>query len=118
MGRFCHAYGGPLVVAILLTLFQFLYVILDVVPSFAAEVILRNTLPVCLVIWMQDDARFHRKTPCFDFGLFLTGTFPLSILGYLAWSRGVRGLLVALYFLGLAILPALAAELVLGSLNK
>jgi hypothetical protein len=68
------------------------------------------TFPV--LIWMDSDALRKRRRPCFDFGLFLVVTFPLSVVWYCFWSRGLRGMKLLLGLTGLLFVPAVAAALV------
>ena len=47
--------------------------------------------------------------PCYDFGFFVALGFPFSVVWYLLWTRGLRGLLVIGIFLGLYLTPWLCA---------
>jgi hypothetical protein len=62
-----------------------------------------------VLIWIDHDAVRRRRRPCFDFGLFLVATFPVSIAWYCFWSRGWRGTKLLLGLGGLLFLPAFAA---------
>ena len=59
------------------------------------EVIVAGYVPMIFVLlWMTDDAYRRRSTPCFDFGFLMWIFFPLTLLGYLVWTRGWWGLVV------------------------
>ena len=66
MANFLRSYGWLLTVAVMLGAFQAAYVLAGVVPSTAAQLIAWYTLPICLTMWVQEDARSRRCTPCFD----------------------------------------------------
>src|SRR5207247_10675294 len=50
-----------------------------------------------------------QRFPCYDFGFFVALGFPFSMVWYLLWTRGLRGLLVIGIFLGLYLTPWLCA---------
>ena len=52
-------------------------------------------------------------TPCFDFGFLVAVFFPISLVWYAFWSRGVRGVLLLGAMLGLMLIPWLSAIVVL-----
>ena len=79
-------------------------------PSMRVDLVLQFCWGVPVLIWMNDDARRRRIRPCYDFGLLLCATFPLSLLWYCFWSRGWRGLLVLLGLGALLFAPAMVAE--------
>lgn len=112
MTQFWKSYGGLFLVTGMLTGFQLGYVLAKAVPSAMANMIAAFTFGICVLTWIQDDARVRHKTPCFDFGLFLTYTSPFSVVGYLIWTRGGRGLLVAFLLLIMALIPSVVAETV------
>jgi hypothetical protein len=58
-----------------------------------------------VLLWAIEDVRRRRQQPCFDFGFFLTLAFPVSIVWYAFWSRGVRGFLVLAILVGLYLAP-------------
>jgi hypothetical protein len=64
-------------------------------PPTELEVIVAGYVPMIFVLlWMIEDAYRRRSTPCFDFGFLICVFFPLSLLGYLVWTRGWWGLVV------------------------
>jgi hypothetical protein len=64
-------------------------------PPTELEVIVAGYVPMIFVLlWMIEDAYRRRSTPCFDFGFLICVLFPLSLLGYLVWTRGWWGLVV------------------------
>ena len=59
-----------------------------------------------LVIWIDFDARFQRRRPCYDFGFLAYVTFPFSLIWYCVHSRGwKRGLGTLLLLAALSTLP-------------
>jgi len=62
-----------------------------------------------VLIWMDFDALRLRRRPCFDFGLFLVSTFPLSLAWYCFWTRGWRGIGVLLGLASLLCIPILVS---------
>jgi hypothetical protein len=65
-----------------------------------------------LILWVDADARRRRVVPCYDFGLFVTIFFPLSLVWYCVWSRGWRGVFVFVGLLALFIAPYAIAGLI------
>jgi hypothetical protein len=67
-----------------------------------AWLLMQYAVPVALLAWIAADAKERRRTPCFDFGLFLLGLWPLSLFWYCIATRGWRGLALAvgLFLLG------------------
>ena len=57
---------------------------------------------------MMADAHLRRQTPCYDFGFLVGVFFPISLVWYVFWSRGVRGILLLGALIGLMLLPWLA----------
>jgi hypothetical protein len=66
-------------------------------------------LPV--LVWMDYDVIRRHRRPCYDFGLFLTMTFPFSVLWYCFWSRGRRGLRLLLGLACLLYVPFLVGAI-------
>ena len=112
MVNFLRCYGALLIVDGMLAAFSSAYVIAGITPSNAAHLITSWTFPIFLVAWVQADARSRRCTPCFDFGFFLLPIWTLSVPWYLIWTRGWRGVLVALMFYFLAVFPGVVANIV------
>ena len=106
---FMRYYGGLLIVTAMLAVFNSVYVIAGIPPSGPAQLIASYTLPLCFVTWVQADARTRRCTPCFDFGTFILAIWVFSVPWYLIWTRGWRGLLLAMMFFGLLIFPTCVA---------
>jgi hypothetical protein len=80
------------------------YVLAGVTPSAAAALLLDYSFPLFVAYWLVADASQRRRLPCWDFGYLVALAFPVSLLGYLYWTRGWRGLwlLAALTALWLA----------------
>ena len=62
-------------------------------------------LPVTIVHWIAADMRERHRTPCFDFCFLMLFAWPLSLFWYTIWTRGLRGVLVAIGLLALTWLP-------------
>jgi hypothetical protein len=60
-----------------------------------------------VLLWMATDARRRRYAPCHEFGFLLGVYLPISLVWYLLWSRGWRGLLPLATFIGLLMLPGI-----------
>jgi len=73
---------------------------------------LSYALPVTVVIWIAADMVERGQTPCFDLPFLLLLAFPISLFWYCIWSRGWRGLLLALGLLMLVYLPPTATDIV------
>jgi hypothetical protein len=112
IAAFLRSYGWLLIVTAIVAVFESLYVIAYATPSTYAQLIADFTLPICFATWVQTDARIRRCTPFFDFGTFILVLWSLAIPWYLIWTRGWRGLLVTLMFVGLWILPTIVARVV------
>ena len=78
-----------IVMALIATALRCGYAFARLPVSSPAEYILGLCWGVPVVIWMNYDAVRRRSRPCFDFGLFLIYAFPLSMLWYCFWSRGL-----------------------------
>jgi hypothetical protein len=70
-------------------------------PLMLAWLLVQYAVPVALIAWIEADARERRRTPCFDFGLFLLALWPFSLFWHCIATRGWRGsaLAVGLYLL-------------------
>ena len=80
-----------------------------VVPApLLVGIFLSFALPVTVVLWIAADMVERGRTPCFDLPFLLLLAFPISLFWYCIWSRGWRGLLLALGLLMLVYLPVLA----------
>jgi hypothetical protein len=80
-------------------------------------------VPVALLAWIAADAKERRRTPCFDFGLFLLMTWPLSLFWHCGRTRGWRGLAMAAGLLLLCYVPMMFMAMVdvvrvIGSLGR
>jgi VIT1/CCC1 family predicted Fe2+/Mn2+ transporter len=85
------------------------YVALGIQPSQEAATLSSFALGLAFVLWAQADARSRRGLAFHDFG-FLVGVFmPISLLWYVIWSRGWRGLATLAALMGLMLTPWLAA---------
>ena len=83
-----------------------------VVPApFLVGVFLSFALPVTVVLWIAADMVERGRTPCFDLPFLLLLAFPISLFWYCIWSRGWRGLLLALGLLMLVYLPSTVTDI-------
>jgi hypothetical protein len=80
-------------------------------PSEEAQVLTSYGVTLAVVLWVIADARTRRKTPCYDFGFLVAIFFPASLLWYVFWSRGWRGLLTLSTLVGLMLVPWLSASI-------
>jgi len=85
------------------------YVVLGASPSPLQMVILPYAIAFFMMLWVLEDAHRRQGFPCYDFGFFVALGFPFSVVWYLLWTRGLRGLLVIGIFLGLYLTPWLCA---------
>jgi hypothetical protein len=74
-------------------------------PLMLPWLLMQYAVPVALIAWIAADAKERRRTPCFDFGLFLLALWPLSLFGYCIATRGWRGLALAVGLLLLCSVP-------------
>ena len=75
-------------------------------------VLLSYLVPLATMLWIVDDARQQRRTPCFDFGYFIMMTYPFSLIWYCVSTRGWREWLLVLAIMGLVYVPYLVAAVV------
>ena len=81
----------------------------DPAPEF--ENLMAWSFALMVALWCLDDAKranFHRP---YEFGAFIFFTWPLVLPAYLIHTRGLRGALIFLIFLSLALLPYLCGWL-------
>jgi hypothetical protein len=81
------------------------YVAIGKAPSETAQQLTSIGLSLAMVLWVMVDARQGKRTPCYDFGFLVAAFFPVSLVWYVAWSRGRRGLLTLGALFGLMLLP-------------
>jgi hypothetical protein len=65
-------------------------------------------LTLAFILWVIADARTAGRTPCYDFGFLVGIFFPVSLVWYVLWSRGWRGLLTLATLVGLMLLPSVS----------
>jgi len=104
------SHWGPLVIlAAAESVILSSYVVLGASPSPLQMVILPSAIAFFMMLWVLEDAHRRQGFPCYDFGFFVALGFPFSVVWYLLWTRGLRGLLVIGIFLGLYLTPWLCA---------
>jgi len=104
------SHWGPLVIlAAAESVILSSYVVLGTSLSPLQMVILPSAIAFFMMLWVLEDAHRRQGFPCYDFGFFVALGFPFSVVWYLLWTRGLRGLLVIGIFLGLYLTPWLCA---------
>ncbi len=104
------SHWGPLVIlAAAESVILSSYVVLGASPSPLQMVTLPSAIAFFMMLWVLEDAHRRQGFPCYDFGFFVALGFPFSVVWYLLWTRGLRGLLVIGIFLGLYLTPWLCA---------
>lgn len=68
-------------------------------------------LGLATMLWVVADARTRRQTPCYDFGFLVAVFYPASLVWYVLWTRGWRGLITLAALIGLMILPWFSASI-------
>ena len=98
------------VMSLIATLFRTAYVLARVPLSSHADSLAIICWAWPVLIWLDYDAARARRRPCFDFGLFLSATFPWSVVWYCFWSRGWRGIKLLLGLGALLVVPIFVAS--------
>ncbi len=94
-----------------LSAFWIAYVLRGVPISDGAETLTSVSFCLFTILWVESDAHRRGRTPCHEFGFLVYLFFPLSIVWYLFWTRGARGILVMIALLALFGTPAIVAAL-------
>jgi len=95
-----------------ITAFDIVYLV-TVIPRSPASTLVSMFAPsLSLIFWIAADARHRRRTPCFDFGLFMFLSFPVSLFWYGFWSRGGVGLIFAVALTCLLWVPSICETIV------
>ena len=77
-------------------------------PSDNVQYLTSFGLALGFILWVIADARMAHRTPCYDFGFLVGIFFPVSLVWYVFWSRGWRGLLTLTALVGLMLLPSVS----------
>jgi hypothetical protein len=93
----------PILVSVTSSAVLTAYAAYNVPPSLLGQLIHSYGLAFFLLLWAVQDAWHRRRVPCYDFGFLLCFGFPLTVVWYIFWSRGLRGfavlgILAAIYF--------------------
>jgi hypothetical protein len=107
------SFGIVFITVVVFSLLQCGYVWADQAPPDSFAQLGSIAFALGCVLWVVADAHKRRKTPCFDFGFLVAVFFPISLIWYAFWSRGVRGVLLLGAMLGLLLIPWLSAIVVL-----
>jgi len=75
------------------------------------EYVNRYALPMAMATWVEFDARRRGKLPCFDFGWLTFVFWRIAIPVYLVRTRGARGLVQALLFGLMLLIPGVVAAM-------
>lgn len=106
---------GPLIVLIawvaMLSAFQVAYIAAGVPIPGMASLLIGWGGALAFILWIVADARQRRRVPCFDFGFLVAVLFPLTLVWYVFWSRGRRGVLTLAGLLALMALPWISGVL-------
>jgi hypothetical protein len=105
LGRF----GLLLLPVAAISILQVVYIIFGATPSGPATLLFQLTFALAFILWMETDARHRRILPCHDFGFLVGIFFPLSLVWYVFWSRGRKGVLALAGLLTLLMIPWLSA---------
>lgn len=81
-------------------------------PSRAVEFLWTWSLSLLVVWWVRHDYYRSRYWPCFEYETFMFAGWLLLLPHYLVRTRGVRGLLIFLGFMGLLLLTLVAVAIV------
>ena len=104
---------GPLGIlfatVIVLAALQLDYAAFGTTPSDGVSRLSSLALALAFVLWIAADAQVRRQTPCYDFGFLIAIFFPISLVWYVFWSRGWRGILLLGALFALMLLPWLTA---------
>ena len=108
--------NGPFLVYLMsivaIATFDIVYIVAVIPRSPASMLVSMFAGPLSLFCWIEADARHRRRTPCFDFGLFVFLSFPISLFWYGFWSRGGMGLIFAVALIGLLWVPSICEKFV------
>jgi hypothetical protein len=105
MARALSSWVPLLLLSIGVGFFLAAYVVSRSAVAQMAATVLVYVLPLFIIFWVLQDARQRRCVPCFDFGFLLFMAFPLSVVWYLFWTRGWKGLALLAAFVGLFLVP-------------
>jgi hypothetical protein len=111
MGRQARwSFGALISLAVALSAFHLTYVGLGTAVSDEGNRVTSYSLALILIWWIVADARHARgELPCHDFGFLVGVALPVSLVWYLVWSRGWRGLGMVVFLTVLLNLPWLSA---------
>jgi len=110
MGWFLR-HGTLLLPVVATTILVTLYKIFGVPLSVANDLLLGICWSLALMLWIEADARRRGILPCHDFGFLIGVFFPVSVVWYAFWSRGLKGVYLLLTLIGLLIVPPTTAML-------
>jgi hypothetical protein len=91
------------------SLFSIAYSVSGAEASALATALFRLAPPLGAARWVEADARYLRRVPCYEFGAFVLFGWPIAVPWYCLWSRGRPGWRVALALIGLILAPSLIA---------
>ena len=98
---------GLILFTSIVSLFSLAYSVSRVEASPLALALFRLAPPLGAALWVEADARYFRRVPCYDFGAFVLFGWPVAVPWYCFWSRGRPGWRAALALIGLIHAPSL-----------
>jgi hypothetical protein len=105
LGRF----GVLLLPVVAVSILQMVYIAVGATPSGLASLLFQFSLVWAFILWVDADARHRHIVPCHDFGFLVAVFFPVSLVWYVFWSRGRRGILALGGLIGVLLIPWLTA---------
>jgi hypothetical protein len=102
-------FGMVFTTVALLSALEFVYSAAGANPPDAVARLAPVAFALACVFWIVADAQKRRQTPCYDFGFLVAVFFPISLVWYVFWSRGTRGILLLAAFVVLMVLPSVFA---------
>jgi hypothetical protein len=103
--RSVQAFAPLLFLTAFLSVVSSAYVAAGTPPPPALADLAPYALSWALLAWIQNDARRRRIVPCYDFGFLVAVVLPVSLVWYVLWSRGWKGVALLAGFVGLQFIP-------------
>ncbi len=77
--------------------------------SAVLQLLTANAVTWGLMMWVDVDSRRRRRVPCHDFAFLVWLFLPISLVWYLLWTRGWRGLITLVVLGAFLVFPAVFA---------
>jgi hypothetical protein len=101
-------FGILFAAVIILAALRFDYAAFGTTPSDNVSQLSSSAVVLACVLWIMADAHLRRQTPCYDFGFLVAVYFPISLVWYVFWSRGMRGIVLLSGLIALMLIPWMA----------